>query len=558
MSTLHSFARRLLSENPAVLGNRRFRFLLQFEEDALLYDIASELEEPGDLPSRRRLLHRTQSSRSNRTDLPDARFAGAVDRWLQSHGGMLVGDLVPLAVDGLEAGDIPRGQFDQVIIDEYQDLTAAEQHMVELIWSGEGSLVVLGDDDQSIYKFRFNHPGGITEFAGRMREHGLDVLEIPILENRRCGVSIVELANLMMAAAGSTKEPMVPAREDVGSAVPVYWDSVEDEVTGLARYMRSDEEKRFLVLVPRRFIGHRLADAIGEDARTSFHQQVLQLPVTQERFALGMLLANPDDAVALRAWFGFRGDHPEPHASRNAAAYASVVTDELSPSELVTAIAEGEVTPRGEGQSNIVRRSQRLLQFQAERPQGLRDAIEFIFDPRHARAVEEGERRQRAEHDLGLLRRAALELAEAADEEVTLQQILEQLAYRIATRAPLADDPDDPRVKIMTLHSAKGLEADAIVLAGIADQIIPGYATGADREEQRRLLYVAITRARQELIVSWGQSVAYADAAAEAIRIDDVFTQAGQRRVALSRSQLLPAGLPAPTHGPEWLAASGL
>jgi DNA helicase-2/ATP-dependent DNA helicase PcrA len=558
VSTLHSLARRLLQDNPAARGNRRLRLLLQFEEDALLYDIVPELHEPGDLPARRKLLRRTQSSRSERTDLPDARFAGAVDRWLRTHDGMLIGDVVPLVVDALESGDIAQGEYDHVVIDEYQDLTAAEQRMVELVWSQAGSLVVLGDDDQSIYKFRFNHPGGITEFAARMREQGFDVIEIALPENRRCGLSIVELANLMMAEAGSTKDPMVPGREELGSREPLHWNTVEEEISGLATYMRDEAEKRFLVLVPRRFIGHRLAEQIGGDARTAFHQEVLEHPVVQERFTLGMLLANPDDAVSLRAWFGFRGDRPEPHPTRNAPAYQSIAGEGRLPPELVIAVAEGDVSPRGEGQQNIIARSRHLQELRAQAPTQVRDAIEFIFDPAHAIAIEDGEKRRWAERDLELLRRSGLALVEDAVEEVSLQRVLEQLAYRIATRAPLAEEPDEPRVKIMTLHSAKGLEADAIVLAGIADQIIPGYATGADREEQRRLLYVAITRARQELVISWGRSVPYADAMAAGIRTDNVFRIEEELRVGLSRSQLLPAGLPPPTAGVDWLASRGV
>ncbi|HVF06667.1 MAG TPA: UvrD-helicase domain-containing protein [Frankiaceae bacterium] len=51
-------------------------------------------------------------------------------------------------------------------MDEYQDLTAAEQEMIELLWSGKGSLVVMGDNDLSIYSFRFNHPSAAsTSFA---------------------------------------------------------------------------------------------------------------------------------------------------------------------------------------------------------------------------------------------------------------------------------------------------------------------------------------------------------------------------------------------------------
>ena len=105
-----------------------------------------------------------------------------------------------------------RNRFEHVIIDEYQDLTAAEQHLVEKIWSRNGSLVVLGDDDQSIYSFRNNHPGGITECVERWEGEPLADLEIP--ENRRCGRVIVDLANAMMAQAGSTNAPMISKRRN--------------------------------------------------------------------------------------------------------------------------------------------------------------------------------------------------------------------------------------------------------------------------------------------------------------------------------------------------------
>jgi superfamily I DNA/RNA helicase len=556
VSTLHSLARRLLQESPAARGGRSLRFLLKYEEDCLLYDVARELDEPGDQRHRRDLLNRTQSSRSERVALPDARFAGAVDRWLRDHGAMLIGDVVPLAVDGLEAGDISRGTFDHVVVDEYQDLTAAEQAMVELVWSEQGSLVVLGDDDQSIYSFRFNHPGGITEFAARMQEAGHDVLTCTFPENRRCGTSIVDLANLMMAEAGSTKDAMVPCREEVGAATPVHWQTIEDEIDGLGTYMRDSGETRFLVLVPRRFIGHRLAAVIGGDARTAFHQEVLEHPIVQERFALGLLLGSPGDRVALRAWLGFRGNVPEPDGTRNAAAYASIRDPERNANELAAGVLNGEIAPAGTGQGNVRRRFERLQAIRNEAPAVTAEAIDYIFDAGYAAQAESEEKRRWVEQDLESLRLTAHALLAGGEEEMALAAVLEQLAYRIATRASLETDAEEPRVRIMTLHSAKGLEADAIVLAGGADQMIPGSATGVDREEQRRLLYVAVTRARQELLISWARSMAFADAMANGVRRDHVFTvSGGERRVTLSKSQLLPAALVAPTSGPQWLAA---
>jgi superfamily I DNA/RNA helicase len=138
--------------------------------------------------------------------------------------------------------------------------------------------------------------------------------------------------------------------------------------------------------------------------------------------------------------------------------------------------------------------------------------------------------------------------------------VIGKLRYRIATRVPLSAEPP-ARVRIMTLHSAKGLESDAIIVAGLADQIVPGppkddpAETAAHRAEQRRLVYVAVTRAKGELVVSWPQSVAYADARLNAITIDprSVRTVGRERRVALTRSSLLPADFPAAVSGRRWL-----
>lgn len=255
--------------------------------------------------------------------------------------------------------------------------------------------------------------------------------------------------------------------------------------------------------------------------------------------------------MALRAWLGFRGDRPEHDSTRNASAYSSIRNAAGTAIQLVDDLAAGALVPTGNGRGNIVERSQRLIALIAEAPGTLNDQIAYLFEPAFADALEDEERRRWAADDLRELRSAALEFAE--EEDATLASVLRALTYRIATRAPLSNDEDPPRVSIMTLHSAKGLEADAIVLAGLADQIIPGLAQGQERSEQGRLLYVAITRARDELVLSWPRSVAFNDAKKNQIRIDDVRTIAGDRRVILSRTSLFPQGLPDPVRGRDWL-----
>lgn len=546
VSTLHSHALSLLRENPRARAGRRLRFLLGFEKKAMLYDVAERTDDDRRIGRLDDDLKRLQAANSEMTDLDDARFSGAIDRWLREHEAMLISEVVPFATRALEGEDLPPGNYDHVVVDEYQDLTRCEQEMVELVWSGDGSLVVLGDDAQSIYNFRHNHPDGVSGFV----ERHPGVEDIPIPDNRRSGREIVHVANLMMEEGGVDRDPMRPTRDIEGETTLVYWPSVEDEVAGLAEYMTLRDEQKFLVLVPRKFIGYSLRDAIGDDARTHFREQVLDTPLAEERFALATLLADPNDRPALRSWLGFHWDTGR-GSRRNSPGYLSVFDPELTAPQLLQSIAGGDLVPTGHGQLNVRRRAEQLVAEMEAVPHELEARINHLFDPRLSEALEDEDDAVRAARDLESLREGAQQVRRQLDDPV-LQDVLERVRYRIVTRVPLADPEDEARIRIMTLHSAKGLEADVIVVAGAAEEMIPGRE---DRAEQRRLLYVAVTRARDELIVSWPHEAPYEDAQHNRFRFqhDDVRDTNGETSVLLSRTSLLPAGGPTPNAGREWL-----
>jgi superfamily I DNA/RNA helicase len=462
---------------------------------------------------------------------------------------------VPFATRGLESRDISPGQFDQVLIDEYQDLTACEQALVELIWSRTGSLVVFGDDDQSIYGFRFNHPGGITEFPSRWNESEFE--DIPIPDNHRSGANIVGAANTMMAESGASKPPMVSRYLQAGEVTRVHWPSLDEEIVGLATYINAKPEQRFLVLVPLKLIGYRLKDAVGPDAQTSFSESLLEHRIVQERFTLASLVANPNDRIALRAWFSLRGDTSEPHARRNCVAYASALRSDQSGLPLVQAICDERITITGEGKSHITARARELLGYLTNMPEDVSAKLEVLFDPSWADGIEDQEQRKWATRDLEMLRNAALRLVVGEGPKNDLADVIHRLRYQIATRAPL-EQSDTPRIHITTLHSAKGLQADSVMIVGLADQILPGKVADnlEDREERRRLLYVCITRPRNELIVSWPRQMRYEDAIQNNVRIDprSVRTINGVKQVTLSKSSLLSSDFPGPLKsGESWL-----
>lgn len=558
ISTLHAQALRLIREYPISRADRSLRFLLSFEADAMLYDIGETVTDLDTQAKRKKQLKRVCAAWNKGTDLEQAGFSGAMNRWLRFHDGMLIDEVVMLARIGLDAGDVPTGQFDHVIIDEYQDLTAAEQRLVKKIWSGSGSLVVLGDNDQSIYRFRDNHPGGILEFDQQWE--GRKVTDIPIPDNRRSGDSIVELANAMMAQAGSQKAPMIPRRGEPGELASIYWPSLSHEINGLAKYILHRKADRFLVLVPRRFIGYRLKAAVGSEAITSFEEEVLEIPLTQERFALLSFIANRTDRVSLRSLLGFHANGLDRADKRNTKAYQSIIPSGLWGKELLQAIVDGELKVKGDGSSHLRTRAFKTMEFLKTAPSDPVELINIVFNPELSTALKEREVRDKACVDLEHLRDAALKLLEQTKGE-NLQEVLDQLRYQVATRAQL-NEPKEARVKIMTFHGAKGLEADIVIVAGLADQIVPGGIDNKNpneakeiREEQRRLLYVSVTRARRELIVSWPKTINYKDAGPNHVRIDPkaVTTVNDQKSVKLGRTTLLPDGPEQPQPGKSWL-----
>jgi DNA helicase-2/ATP-dependent DNA helicase PcrA len=524
VETLHSHAYALLREYEASRPGRQFRFLLKHEEDAMLYDLKDAVAGL-DFNARRDEMHKVESFWAGAENLKDEQFRGAMVTWLQNHGAMHINEVGYIALNAMRRGDVPTGQFRHVVVDEYQDLTFVEQELVGLLCAPDGCLMVLGDDDQSIYRFRYNHPGGIGEFPNG--KDGDKIAQISLPENRRCGATIVDLANLMMAAAGPTKPPMIARSTHTGEVDAIHWPTLDNEVDGLADYISSKPDNVFLVMVTRREIGYRLRDRIGTDAWTSFHEEVLRTDIVRERFSLASLLANEDDAVSVRAWLGFKADGSGSAPEQNSPAVISLKESGLQGRALLNALQAKNVAPSGTGSEIVKKRAENYLShLRKMEGMDLAAVISYVFDPSLAATINDPEDQKYAADDLSLLKDAALQM-HTGSPKLSFSSIIERLRYRISTRQPLFDEEPDARVRIMTLHGAKGLEADIIVVAGLADELLPGKddpeEPEAKRAEQRRLLYVAVTRAKRHLILSWPQSMSFRDAKKQGARDSKTF-----------------------------------
>jgi superfamily I DNA/RNA helicase len=505
--TLHSICFSLLSQEEVLQHTRRVpRPLLAYEERFLLEDLVGD--NFGGIRERSKRLKafnaawaRLQSDEPGwPTNRVDRAFHLSLLSWLRFHNCILIGELVPETLRYLR--DNPNSPhleaYDHVLVDEYQDLNRAEQELLDHL-SNSGNLAIIGDEDQSIYSFKYAHPEGVSGF----HQTHLDTHDEDLIDCRRCPTRIVDMANSLISNNQNRTDRILNYFDGnpEGEIYVVQWNNLDEEASGIAQFISERVQNlqidpgQVLVLSPRRHFGYAIRDAlinVGVSAHSFFHEEALQGnpkhlegSIIQQAFCLLTLLADQDDIVALRCWCGFGNNNLGHTGWRRLREYCEETGD--SPWDTLANISEGQVTIPYT--AYIVGRFNALIQ-QLNELQDLRgqELLEAIFPM--------------GEETGAMINQIASQIDTDDYDAATLREVL-----RVGITQPeLPTDVD--YVRVMSLHKSKGLTADLVIVDGCLEGLLP-FIVGDTRaeeermlEEQRRLFYVAITRARQILFLS--------------------------------------------------------
>jgi DNA helicase II / ATP-dependent DNA helicase PcrA len=421
--------------------------------------------------------------------------------------------LFQLLPDVLEAY---QRRFRFLMVDEYQDTNHAQYRLVQLLAAAERNVMVVGDPDQGIYSFRGATIRNILQFTSDYP----DAVVVPLTRNYRSTRTVLDAANAVIANnRGRTPKdlwtdaeqgaPIVRHRaadehEEAAFAVATCRDHVAagGSLDDIAVFYRTNAQSRVLeeVLV-RSGLPYRVVGGVRFYERKEI----------KDVLAYVRLLVNPDDDVSLRRIINTPrrniGDRSVEGLAAFAARHRLTLMEACRRAEEVPALG-----PRAVGAVASFVDLLDLLRTELEQDLELGRLIELIGERtgylRELQAEGTVEALGR-EENLRELASVAHELAGRADDgEVTHGP---EGALLLLETVALVNDQDDldadgdGAITLMTLHTAKGLEFPVVIITGMEDGVFPHVRSIGDPdelEEERRICYVGLTRARQRLVLT--------------------------------------------------------
>lgn len=533
VGTFHAICARLLRRHHDAVGlPRAFVIYDDGDQRAVMGRVVKELDiDDKRFPPRQLLgaIHKHKQEAVAPGDLPRANFYDdllarayeAYEQRLLAAGALDFDDLLLRVLRLAESPDSPVGaelrrRFGHVLVDEFQDVNQVQYRLVRALSREHGNLCVVGDDDQSIYKWR----GADVRIVRGFRKDHPGARVVKLEQNYRSTRNVVAAALGVIAPSRDREPKELWTDNEAGTPIEVVATASErDEAALVAGRVRdllsTDVSPGEIAIFYRVHAQSRVLEEVMRAERVPYvvygGMRFFERAEIKDVLSYLRVLVNPKSDVDLARvvnvpprkigsstvdkLLGFATD-------RGISAYDAMVPLCRS-SDLATAPKKALArfyTLMEELRSEVVGLiplSPRALADRILDVTGYRDWLKSD-DSAEAEA-----RLQNVDELVGSIAEYEIEL-EAAGEVATVEGYLERI-----TLATAGDDAGDaPRVSLMTVHAAKGLEFRHVFITGMEEDLFPFRSQDRERDdddEERRLAYVAITRARQGLVVTHTQ-----------------------------------------------------
>lgn len=406
--------------------------------------------------------------------------------------------------------DYYRNKFRYIMVDEYQDTSKAQYELIKLLAKQHQNICVVGDDDQSIYGWRGADIRNILEFE---RDYD-DVKIVKLEQNYRSTQVILDAANHVISNNTERKRKKLWSEKKEGQLIKIQLAENEieegDFISNTITYMKKYEDreyKDFAVLYRANAQARSVEDALN---RAGIPYNIYGGIKFYERKEIKDIIAylrviqNPQDDISLkriinvpRRGIGLRTiEKIEDRSSLKEESLYSVLID-IEDNSDISRKARASISEFVDLMSTL--RSFTDVYTVSQIIEKLLDVTGYK-DELLKEKNNEGEDRL---ENLQELISVALEF-ESTSEDKSLEAFLTNIALNVE---PDDEEETEDRVSLMTIHSSKGLEFPVVFLAGLEEKIFPiaraiQSMRDSDIEEERRLCYVGITRAKEELFLT--------------------------------------------------------
>lgn len=408
-------------------------------------------------------------------------------------------------------------RFDFLLVDEYQDTNHAQMRIVMQLCKEKERVCAVGDDSQSIYSFRGANIDNILSFQSRFKEAKLFKLE----QNYRSTQNIVEAANSLIKHNSNQIPKHVYSKNDKGERLiykPAYSDKEEALIVcrEIKRIKRQDDcqYSDFAILYRTNAQSRSFEEEFrkqGIPYRIYGGLSFFQRKEIKDVIAYFRLVANPDDEEAFKRIINY------PARGIGNTTLAKIATCALdnhvsfwqvisSPEHYGLGVNKGTLAKLESFRlmiSGFVEKSASMNAFDLGDTIVKESGISADIYKSGSRDSEDLARQENLEELLGGMQSFVEECREEGrEQEAYLTDYLQGVA--LLTDLDSKGDDDEPRVSLMTVHASKGLEFPTVFVVGLEENIFPSaiVSTLRELEEERRLLYVAITRAEKHCVLT--------------------------------------------------------
>lgn len=442
-----------------------------------------------------------------------ARLYAAYQRHLRESNALDFDDIIYLTVELFRRfpEELAKYQyrFPYVLVDEYQDTNHAQYQLISLLTHASGNLCVVGDDDQSIYRFR----GATIENILGFEEEFPDCTVIRLEQNYRSTQNILDAANSVIANNTGRKSKHLWTNAGAGEKITWYRAADESDESAyvsdtiLKQVKAGEKYSDHAILYRMNAQSNMLERALvhkGIPYRIYGGTRFYDRKEIKDILAYMSIVENPNDRVRFERIV----NEPKRGIGNATLALLLQISQDLHLSPL-EALQNVEQYPALSKKKTALKKFAELWEalITAEREQPLEQFLDTILEKTgyHGMLESMGEEGTFRLENIEELKTSILTYQNEA-EEASLGGFLEEISlYTDVDKY----EPDQDTVMLMTVHSAKGLEFRNVFLVGMEQGVFPGnrsLSTPQDLEEERRLAYVALTRAKEKLTLTTAAS----------------------------------------------------